>query len=636
MKRTHCLLLNYLFVLITGYPYVSFSQTTDNNQTPISASNITEEFHFAMSKNEMKQPVVTVESYEVANFLSFQDNTTFRYTQAHNKFVELKKFYLYTKKRSKYSLVSKDGNSVSATDENIFLDDNWISYHNINLNKGEEAKVETEFFFKDSKYLTRLFFHAPFPVKERILKFIVPDWLKVEFIEKNFRGAKIQKQQQKDGNNTIFTFTTTELEGLKKEDNDINIAYTHPHIIVLVHSFGKKEEVERGFQNTSDLYNWYNLLYKQCKNDVSSLNGLVNELTKGKTNNIDKIKSLFYWVQDNIRYIAFENGYAGFIPESVQNVLKNKYGDCKGMANLLTEMLALAGFDAHFTWIGTKHLPYDHATIPSLCVDNHAISTLYLNGREYFLDATEKYIPFGENADRIQGKSALIAKGESFDLKYVPISEPKTNKLSNKASLVLEKNNIKGHVKVELTGNEKTRFHQIYHSLPAEQKNTFLSYLLKFGNENLTVSELTTSNLGNRDIAVILEGKLDLSNNVTIVGKDIFATIDFFPKSLDRYRPDEKRQKGYDFERTFLYEDIIELNISENAKFVDVPEGVKLEFPNYSFVGSYTTVNNKIILEKKLSIRNNQIQKSDFSNWANFLRKLKEFNNNQISVTLTK
>jgi hypothetical protein len=30
---------------------------------------------------------------------------------------------------------------------------------------------------------------------------------------------------------------------------------------------------------------------------------------------MDKVKAIFYWVQNNIRYIAFEDGIAGFLPD---------------------------------------------------------------------------------------------------------------------------------------------------------------------------------------------------------------------------------------------------------------------------------------------------------------------------------
>lgn len=132
-----------------------------------------------------------------------------------------------------------------------------------------------------------------------------------------------------------------------------------------------------------------------------------DEITQGKSTAIEKVKAIYYWVQDNVRYIAFEDGLAGFKPEKAQEVLRRKYGDCKGMANLTKELLKASGFDSRLCWIGTHHIAYDYST-PSLAVDNHMICAVVLNGRRYFLDATEKYIPLNEYAERIQARQVLI------------------------------------------------------------------------------------------------------------------------------------------------------------------------------------------------------------------------------------
>ena len=46
-----------------------------------------------------------------------------------------------------------------------------------------------------------------------------------------------------------------------------------------------------------------------------------------------------------VRYIAYEDGIAGFKPDKAQEVLRKKYGDCEGMGNLMTEMLKSIGLD---------------------------------------------------------------------------------------------------------------------------------------------------------------------------------------------------------------------------------------------------------------------------------------------------
>lgn len=97
-----------------------------------------------------------------------------------------------------------------------------------------------------------------------------------------------------------------------------------------------------------------------CNNEPEKLRPALAKIIANNTNDVDKIKAIYYWVQDKIRYIAYEDGYSGYIPASAQEVLANKYGDCKGMANLLTELLKLAGYDARLQKKSIIHFPSMH------------------------------------------------------------------------------------------------------------------------------------------------------------------------------------------------------------------------------------------------------------------------------------
>jgi hypothetical protein len=52
-------------------------------------------------------------------------------------------------------------------------------------------------------------------------------------------------------------------------------------------------------------------------------------------------------VQDNIRYIAFEDGIMGFKPDAAQNVFNKNMGIAREKANLLKEMLKQARYEQH-------------------------------------------------------------------------------------------------------------------------------------------------------------------------------------------------------------------------------------------------------------------------------------------------
>jgi hypothetical protein len=188
-------------------------------------------------------------------------------------------------------------------------------------------------------------------------------------------------------------------------------------------------------------------------------------------------------------------------------------------------------------------------------------------------------------------------------------------------------------VKVTLTGNERKDFHQEYQDLPVTSQEEYLNDYLEFGNDNLQAANVKTSDLKNREGIVTIEGDVDLSNYVNTIAGDKYISIDFFPKTLERYMPDEKRENGYDFDYVLTYEDEISLTIPADRKFVDIPEKLEMTYEGYEFKGEYTVSGNKITLRKTLSIKNSIVKSTDFANWKKFLSSIKEFNKYFISVT---
>ncbi|MBC7851329.1 MAG: hypothetical protein H7Y31_16420, partial [Chitinophagaceae bacterium] len=161
----------------------------------------------------------------------------------------------------------------------------------------------------------------------------------------------------------------------------------------------------------------------------------------------------------------------------------------------------------------------------------------------------------------------------------------------------------------------------------------FLNGYLEFGNANMIATNVKTSDLKNREIPVTIEGDVDLSNYVNNISSEKYLSIDFFPTSLERYMPDEKRENGYDFDYVLSYDDEISLTIPADRKFVDIPEKLSMNFDGYEFAGEYVVTGNKITLRKSLVIKNSIIKTNDFANWTKFLSAIKEFNKYFISVS---
>ncbi|MBL7731817.1 MAG: transglutaminase domain-containing protein [Chitinophagaceae bacterium] len=602
----------------------------------VAATMVQEEFTFDRGKNEDKLPVVTATRNVSINFLALRERAGIQYYDFYNSFTRITSFKQLEKMKGMFG-VKKNYNvgyaiDRSASSSEIFSDDSRVKYFNIGFSGyGDATRVETEKKYLDSKYLTGVYFHSFFPIKEKTVLFKVPDWMQVEFREFNFDGYKIVKQKTQEKGVTVYSFKIQNLAAMKSESRGIGTAYMYPHIMVVMKSFSYDGNTVKGFGDVADLYSWYNFLYKKCVNKPDELKAKVTELTKGKSTDIDKAKAIFYWVQDNIRYIAFEDGLAGFIPATAQDVFKAKYGDCKGMANLMTEMLKLAGLEAYMTWIGTRHLPYDY-TLPSLAVDNHCISTVVIGGKEYYLDGTENYIPFGEYAWRIQGKEVLIGKGDKYEVKKIPVTDKEKNKILTQTTFQLKDNVLKGHVKATLTGEQRTNFHQFYHDLPNDDKKKLIQRFLEFGNKNLVVTNVKTSDLNNREIPVVVEGDIDLSNYVITEDKEIYLGIDFYPEDLRGLQPDKDRQQDYALHSSYVAQDETELVLPVGYTIVSLPGPITEKAADYEITGVYEQKGNKVTFKKILSFNSGRIRKADFENWKAFTKKLQDFNSNLILI----
>ena len=637
--------LAFVFILVASLPVIAQSDDDiyEANRLKklfpddrVVATLLEEEYSFDRGKGTDNLPVVSATLHTSINLLALRERASIQYFDFYNSFCRITSFKQLEKMKGMFGIKKNYnvGHAIdrSVTSNEIFSDDSRVKYFNIGFTGyGDVTRVESEKKYFDCKYLTSIFFHTWFPVKERIIRLKVPDWLQLDIREFNFPGYKVEKQKTQEKNITIYTFRLLNLVAIKSEEKAIGRAYQWPHLVPVITSFTYDGRQEKGFKDVADLYSWYNYLYKKSGNKPEEMKAKVNELVKGKTTDIEKVKSIFYWVEDNIRYIAFEDGLAGFIPTPAQEVFKAKYGDCKGMANLMTEMLKLAGMEAYITWIGTRHLPYDYS-LPSLCVDNHCICTVVLGGKEFFLDGTEKYIPFGEYAYRIQGKEVLIGKGDKYDVKKVPVLDKEKSKIFTQTSFQLKDSLLKGHVKVTLTGEQRTAFHQYYHDLPADDKKKLIERFLEFGNRNLFVSNVKTSDLDNREIPVVIEGDIDLSNNIIREDKEIYAGIDFFSENLKNYIPGKDRQHDYELNSIYVAEDETELVLPAGYKVSSLPGPISDQSADYGVSASYSVKDNKILFRKTLSFTTGRIHREGFENWKAFVKKLKDFNSNLILI----
>ncbi|MGS2726436.1 transglutaminase-like domain-containing protein [Psychroserpens sp. BH13MA-6] len=517
--------------------------------------------------------------------------------------------------------------------DDLFHHDSRVKYTNMDFAQlGYRYITMIEKDYKDIKYFTKLYFNNDYPAALKTISIEIPKWLDIELKELNFEGYDIDKKQSesRNGNATIHEYTLKNVSGMYKDHNAPGPTYVYPHILILAKSYKQNNTRVNIFESTQDLYNWYKSLVNSLENDNSKIKDKVKELTENATTDEEKIKNIYYWVQDNIRYIAFEDGIAGFKPDEASSVFEKRYGDCKGMANLTKQMLVEAGFDARLTWIGTKHIAYDYST-PNLSVDNHMICTLFKDGEPIFLDGTEKFNAFGEYADRIQGKQVLIEDGENFILEHVPSASAEFNKEQFIYNLTLSDDVITGKVDKLFKGESRSGLLYYFNTIKNDKKDEFLERYLSKGDSNIKVSNIETSDLLDRDENINIAYDVAIKNAVSSFDNQVYIDLDL-EKELSNFVMEE-RHTDYVFNSKKDLESITNLTIPAGYKISHLPEAIEISNPNFDMKVGFSKTGNKIVYKKSFQIKNAKIETTDFEAWNEFINQLNTIYNEQIILT---
>jgi len=567
--------------------------------------------HFKFKKEKKTKDLVVVEE-RAEEFLSLKGNQKFSYVVHYDD----------------YSTVDKFETSALVNDEyyqsnDIFHSDIRMKYANYSLRqKGLTHSIKTEKTYKDIKYLTKVYLTAPQSALERTIKFTIPKAFDVDLVSVNFEGYTINKVEKEKGNNREIEYNIQNLKGFSDEESLPGASYIYPHVLILPKTY-KDDEVNETFFNSLDaLYTWYAQLVAEVENKPEELKEMVDELTASVNSDEDKIKNIFYWVQDNIRYIAFEDGIAGYQPENCQTVFFNRYGDCKGMANLMKEMLKLAGFDARLVWLGTKSVATNYST-PCLASDNHMICAVKQGDDFIFLDGTEKYTLLGTYAERIQNQEVLIEDGATFIHSKIPVQAHLKNTRDYNLKLgMTPENALIGTVQISEKGEAMSRVMYLYNQTRTDEKEESLKRYLALYDKFITIENMKVPSMNRSMDELILGGDITIKNKVSVFDDEVYLYLDPY-RIFEGYDLGEDRE--YPLWTSHKHNDKvhIEFELPEGYELSSLPASLDVQNEDFQFNLAYKLEGNKVFYEVQIQIPKSEVAKSNIEAWNKAVKSLK-------------
>lgn len=551
-----------------------------------------------------------------------------KYSVYHGIFDELTDIEAYTKvpDGNKYKKIKvtniKTENAIS---RGIFYDDVKQSMFDFPaLVKGAIAYETHKEFHKDAHLLSPFYFASYMPVMQSKFTVTFPADMDVRYIIKNDDGNKIAVTEDRKGKQRTLEFSAANTKMFDRFSNGPARAYYEPHVIIYIASYKNNDEVIPFFKDVNDLYRWnYSFLKGINETPNSLLKHLSDSLTSTAKTDLEKARNIYQWVQSHIKYVAFEEGLEGFIPRQAADVCNKKYGDCKDMSSLLTALLNNAGLDAHFTWIGTRDIPYDYTEVPLPIVDNHMICAVRINGEWIFLDGTDSNCEFGFPTHAIQGKQALIAFDENkYEIVRVPEMDAAKTSMMDSTYIFVSENGI--------TGKTSAYFHgyfgnDIFNTLQYQDSKSMKDYVkskLGKGSNKYILEDYEINLLDKSRKSINLQATFEIPGYGKKVGDEYYINL-----NLDKFYSSAvidtvKRKIGVENNYKYTATQYTMLEIPETYKVEYMPEDFSYSDDLMEFSIKYSKEPGRVVA--KQFIRNSTLfmKPSDFGKWNTAVKKI--------------
>ncbi|MBJ6367202.1 DUF3857 domain-containing protein [Snuella sedimenti] len=348
-------------------------------------------------------------------------------------------------------------------------------------------------------------------------------------------------------------------------------------------------------------------------------------LTTNITDEQDELKkanAIYKYVQEEY---TWNEEYKIFKDVSVKNLIKNKSGNISSINILLHNLLKSCKINVKPILLSTRENGLPTKIFPVISDFNYLIVQATINDKTYLLDATDKFLSFGQIPFK-----CLNQYGRLLDLKngskWIDIKPEKSSAVQYKATLNLNENgNITGKVT-----SKRTNYHALKCKKAYKSKENYLKTLednnpnIEITNHNVTRNESHPDFLENYDI------KYPYDNT----GGNIYLSP-FFIK-LFKENPFKLQERTYpiDFGYINTYYYILRLNFGKEYSILEKPKDLNIALPNNTgqFIFSCAVNNNSMNILMRINIKEALYPSEYYPYLKAFFNKIIDSQNNSLIV----
>lgn len=552
---------------------------------------------------------------------------------------EVKKFEAYSMvpNQNKYKklAVSKFTKSTEFGD-NLYYDDTYCYTFNFPATgKGVKRCTYSEMEIKDPYYPLIFYFAGYIPVDRAELTITMPENVKISFQLFGGDTSLVYTSRVKKGKLVTYQWSSHQPKVMTRDFMAPGLRYFRPHLIAQIASCSGKTDTTHYIGTREELYRWLDQKVGHLNQTISpEIIQMTDSVIQGITEPKEKVRAIYKWVQNNIKYIAIEDGENGFVPREALLVLKRRYGDCKDKSSLLTAMIRATGEKASLASVGTRELPYKCSEFPTIACANHMVAVWWNNDKPMILDGTTRHHKLEDIPAAIQGKECIIGMGNGqYQLYEIPVSEAIYNIQIDTVQLSIDRNLLAGQGSSTFEGETKAMIVSHLERKDKEKQLAFWPSAIFSASDKLFVTDIKTSDLNevNDPLKVSFDFQLPdyltCQENKVYVNMNIERMLSLLEVKADRVIPIEVESK---WEHQIVYQ----LKVPENMHLSYLPVPMSFDNPLFGFSQNYEQTGNEIRLKTKIYLNILLIGGKDISVFREMLEGLKKAYRQTITLSL--
>ncbi|MBS1511944.1 MAG: DUF3857 domain-containing protein [Bacteroidetes bacterium] len=397
------------------------------------------------------------------------------------------------------------------------------------------------------------------------------------------RHCALKPDTANDGKNKVYTWTVNSLAAFEDEEGSVNRRSRYPRIELAPSKFSI-DDYDGDMSSWKSFGTWYNQLLVNVMNLPEDRKVFFRNMVKDITDDKEKIRALYSYLQNNFRYVSIQLGIGGYKPFDANFVDKKKYGDCKALSNYMRACLDAVGIKSNLALINSN---YNSAPVdPDFSKNgfNHMILCVPMQKDSVWLECTSTINDFGVLGNFTENRNALLITQDGGVLVPTPKSKASEN-LFNCHTIVKLQDDGSGDASVELRTTGEYRQDMLWYMFDQkkdDQKKLLVDYYGFLQPDDFSVNYEKENKLAPVKIQLLIEKVPEFS-----AGNKKFLSPRIYKLWRSALPKAENRTQDYYFETPFIKTDTTVYVLPEGYGLETLPKTKDLKFEYGSFKSTY-------------------------------------------------